>query len=86
MATPMKFDDKEKAYSYAKAQNDMKPGNFCPLIKAQCRQDCQCWAHAYVRDGHGHITAGPTKRETSTWWVYAAGCENEMFRGGRFEL
>ena len=86
MASPMKFDDKEKAYAYAKAQNDLVLANWCPLSREKCRTDCQCWAHAYVRDEHGHIAAGPTKRETSTWWVYAAQCENRMFDGGRSEL
>ena len=84
MATPMKFDDKEKAYSYAKAQNDMKPGNFCPLIKAQCRQDCQCWDHAWVKEGDQYL--GSVKQPATTWWVYAAGCNNAMLTGGRFEL
>ena len=84
MPTPMKFEDKGKAYEYAQAQNDMKPGNFCPLLNAQCRQDCQCWAHAYVKEGHNY--RGNPDKLVETWWVYAAGCENEMFRGGRFEL
>ena len=74
MATPMKFIAKEKAYKYAQAQNELKPGNWCPLLNAQCRADCVCWKYAYVRES------------SQMWWVYAAECDNAMFSGGRFDL
>ena len=84
MPTPTKFDHKENAYKYAQQLNDMKPGNFCPLLRATCRQDCQCWAHAWVKENKPY--RGGAVQPADAWWVYAAGCENEMFRGGRFEL
>jgi len=84
MPTPMKFDDKETAYAYAKGQNDLKPGNFCPLLNAKCRKDCQCWSHSWVKEHKPY--RGGVEQPADMWWVYRAECENEMFRGGRFEL
>ena len=84
MATPMKFYDKYKAYVYAQGQNDLKPGNFCPLLRDKCRTDCVCWKHAYVKENLTYDEA--TKTRIPVWWVYAAQCENRMLDGGRFEL
>jgi len=84
MPTPMKFDDKETAYAYAKGQNELKPDDFCPLLRAMCRKDCECWSRAWVL-GNKPYRGGATL-PSNEWHVYPCQCTNAMFSGGRFEL
>jgi hypothetical protein len=70
-----KFDTRAAAEEKAKEVNEHCPTqHFCPLINAQCRKDCQCWAPARVRDERSF----PYEKEGP---LYAKGfhCTNGMF-------
>lgn len=65
-----KFSSLKAASDAAKVINDKQSTKYCPLIKATCRKDCECYTMA----------EGFTTKE-ETHHVAEGYCSNAMFIG-----
>jgi hypothetical protein len=71
-----RFKTEEEAQAIADEVNKLTMGEtFCPMIKENCRTDCQCFVRAYV----GQQIYSHTADHFRHFMVKGFYCDNAMF-------